>query len=381
MFFRGVYDARNTNEAIRGHPMQQITTLRHGIGVKAVLAKEFTDFIGSSASSFRSFMGDPIDGGGSTYHRIYAPVEIRRARLRMLGVDAQHVDAARNPALGLPPVINSRMSKGGTGKTTIAANLASTLAMMGYKVLMIDADPQASLTGLFGIDWATEDIEHIGHIMERVSKKQPPDFARAVRPLYDHGMLDLIAADITLDNANKWMMSEMRPETLFGRALMADKNFLSRYDVIIVDSAPGTTLLTLSVMCGAGNVLTAVWMDGQSLKAMSVLSSNVAEINEAFADTGLRLSVRLVANGFHPSYQACRDAWDTLKSAYPDILDPNRIPHSSSFMKQVSLLESGVSGPVIEREPNSPASRAIIDLTKSLVRHYGIGLAGHNADI
>lgn len=52
------------------------------------------------------------------------------------------------------------MAKGGTGKTTVAANLATAFAFMGYKTLMIDGDPQASLTNMMGIDASSEDITY-----------------------------------------------------------------------------------------------------------------------------------------------------------------------------------------------------------------------------
>ncbi len=353
---------------------------RNRRGVRAQLAREFTGFIGTPAA-FRALVGPPQDATGGEsdrdYHRIYLPDEVRKAKLRMLEVE--DVLARRPAALGLPPIINSRMSKGGTGKTTIAANVSATLAMMGYKVLMIDGDPQASLTGVFGIDWATEEIEHIGHVMQRVTRGKAPQIQSAIRSIYPDGMLDLIASDITLADTDTWLVSAMSRETLFSRVLTAEADFLSQYDVIIVDSAPGTTLLTNAIMYGAGNILAVVWMDGQSLKAMEVLSSNIGELNETFAPQGLRLSTHLVANGFHPSYQTCRDAWETLRHAYPDMLNEVRIPHASSFMRQIDLRQTSQSGPVLEREPSSAAARAIIDLTKSLIRHYDIRMAGHGA--
>ncbi len=352
---------------------------RNRRGVRAQLAREFTGFIGTPAA-FRALVGPSSSAEGGEdrdYHRVYLPDEVRRAKLRMLGVE--DVLARRPASLGLPPVINSRMSKGGTGKTTIAANVASTLAMMGYKVLMIDGDPQASLTGVFGIDWATEEIEHIGHIMARMAKGKAPSMPSAVRSIYAEGMLDLIASDITLADTDTWLVSAMSRETIFSRVLTAEKEFLSQYDVIIVDSAPGTTLLTNAIMYGSGNILAVVWMDGQSLKAMEVLSSNIGELNETFASQGLKLTTHLVANGFHPSFQTCRDAWETLRQAYPDMLDDVRIPHASSFMRQIDLRQNNQSGPVLEREPSSAAARAIIDLTKSLIRHYDIRMGGHGA--
>ncbi len=331
------------------------------------MATEFCQFLGS-AKAFRDLMGE-----GSRipnqYHRSYSAEDIRRARCRLL-----EIDSGLSSRTSLPPLIVVRMAKGGTGKTTVAGNVGCTLAFMGYRTCLIDGDPQASLTGLFGIDWSTEEIIHIGHLMHLFQKGKPVELEQAIRPLYAGGMLDLIASDITLADTDSWLMGVTNREALFRRLLEAHASFFSRYDVIVLDSAPSTNLLTNTFMTACKKLLAVVWLDGQSLKAMSVLASNVAELNNAFGSQGFHLNVHIVANGYHPSYQPCRDALSTLSAAYGSSLNDNVIPHSSAFMRQIDLLRDELSGPVLERDPNSIAARAIIDLTKSLVREYDLSL-------
>lgn len=336
-------------------------------GIKGTLAQEFCGFSGT----FKNFKGYlPERTLERNERRTYSAAEIRHARLRLSGIDP----SSAVHGTGLPPIINCRMSKGGVGKTTIAANIGSALSLMGHKVLMIDADPQASLTGLFGIDWATEEIQHIGGLMQAASKGKASDMDGAVRHIYDGGMLDLICSDITLADADTWLMGTPNREAVFKRMLDLNSAWFSQYDVIVVDSAPGTTLLTNTIMFATKTILAVVWLDGQSLRAMEVLSSNIAELNAAFADRGLDIGVHIVANGYHPSYQTCKDSLQVLKDQFGDYLDDNIIPHSAGFMRQMSLYEDVDSGPILEREPNSVGSRAIIDLTKSLIRKYGISL-------
>lgn len=338
------------------------------VGVKAKLAMEFCQFEGT-AKAFRDLRpdhGKPKE----QYHHFYTPLDIRWIRSKLLGNDP----GRGRPGGVLPPLIVVRMAKGGTGKTTTASNIASALAMMGYKVCLIDGDPQASLTGMFGIDWASEEIIHVGDLMHRLSKGKPVNIEEAIRPLYEGGMLDLIASDITLANTDSWLLSVTGREHLFRRLLENQGEFFSQYDVIILDSAPSTTVLTTSFMAAANKLLAVVWLDGQSLKAMQVLASNVAELNSAFAGQGYHLDVHLVANGYHSSYQPCRDALAHLSEKYATRLNENMIPHSTSFMRQVDIASDERSGPVLEREPNSIAARAIIDLTNSLVLEYGIQL-------
>ena len=338
-------------------------------GVKSSLAKEFAGFSGTS-KAFRNLFPEHEDDSDS-YHRLYTADRIRTARLKLLSASPD-LPLSRT----LPPIINCRMSKGGTGKTTIAGNISSGLAMFGHRVLMIDGDPQASLTGMFGINWADEDIIHIGELMRRCNKSETVNLSSAIRPLYSGGMLDLIASDITLTDADSWLMGATNREAAFKRLLEAEKDLLSNYDVIVIDSAPGTTLLTNSLMFACKTILAVVWLDGQSLKAMEVLASNIGELNRAFKDQNFQLNVHIVANGYHPSYGTPKDALSKLMTKYPESLNDNVIPHYAGFQRQMDLFKEEDSGPLLEREPTSVGARAIIDLTKSLVKLYGIKLGG-----
>jgi len=339
-------------------------------GVKLKLAQEFAWHSGTP-KAFRALFAERDKSDGQ-YHRAYSAEAIRYARLKQLNLEK---DPPKRPR-SLPPIINCRMAKGGTGKTTVAANVATALAMFGHKVLMIDGDPQSSLTGLFGINWATENITHIGELMHRSNSKKPTRIKDAVRNLYEDGMLDLIASDITLADADSWLMGVMSRESVFKRLLESDVDFFSQYDVIMIDSAPGTNLLTNNFMFACDKILAVVWLDGQSLKAMEVLASNVSELNTAFKDHGFHLDVHIVANGFDKRYKTCTEALETLASTYPNLLDDNVLPHYAGFMRQSDLFSEEKSGPVLEREPNSVGARAIIDLAKSLIKYYDIRLAG-----
>lgn len=338
--------------------------------IKSRFAQELSGF-SSSPKAFRSLsedLGIKPDGGRFW---LYSAKDIRLIRLRLLKPNSEG-----NRAHRIPPILNFRMTKGGTGKTTIAGNVASTLAMMGCRVLMIDGDPQASLTSLFGIDWVNEDITHIGELMRRYYKKEMIGIKQAILPIYVGNMLDLIPSDITLADADSWLMGATNREAMFKRLLDEEIAFFSAYDAIVIDSAPGTTLLTNTLMFACNTLIAVVWLDGQSIEAMRVLASNVAELNTAFISNGFHLDVHIVANGLHQGYQSCKDALSTLHSAYPNYVNDNVIPHSASFMRQMNLFERKDSGPVLEREPASVGTRAIIDLTKSLIKKYGIQLDG-----
>lgn len=336
-------------------------------GLKARLAMELAGYTGDS-NVFKNLI--PVRQLSGRGHRSYEAQDIRKIRAQINGIDL-NLPRPRQ----IPPIINCSMSKGGTGKTTIAANIASVLALSGLKTLIIDADAQASLTSLYGVDWTVEDITHVGDLMQRVRKGERANMREALRPIYAGGMLDLIPSDLTLANADSWLMSSPNREGSFKRLLDSEIDFVSEYDVIVIDSAPGTTLLTTALRYACKTILAVVLLDGHCIKAMDVLASNVKELNDAFRGT-VDINIHLVANGWHASYKSCKDALQILQTEYPGFLNDNVIPHSTEFLRQMTLYENTPSGPVIEREPNSIATRAIIDLTRSLVRLYDVRLAG-----
>ena len=311
---------------------------------------------------------------GEGARHIYRPIDVRKLKLAQYEIEETANVSKR------PPMVNCRMAKGGTGKTTVAANLATSFSFMGYKTLMIDADPQASLTNMMGIDASSEDITHIGHLMEAsVANKGRVNVAGAARSIFPDGMLDIIPADITLTNADGWLMNQMQRETVFDRLLTANTDFFGKYDVIVVDSAPGTSLLTMNIMVASRTQLAVCWLDRENLKALPILLGNVDEINAAYPSHSS--DVEIVANGYSAIYKHSKEALEVLVAKYPHQLNENVIQQFSGFHRQQALPGADARGAVVEQDQNSPGAKAMLDLAKSLLGRYKITLAGFDESI
>ncbi|MCY0916447.1 ParA family protein [Massilia antarctica] len=320
---------------------------------------------------FRSKFREAEDSG----HALYGARQIRDIRMKLLGIPLDLVRSRKQP-----PLIVGRTAKGGVGKTTIVGNAATCLALSGYKVLLIDGDPQATLTGLFGIDWLNEDITHIGELMKRASQKLPTNIKSAVRPIYEGGMLDLIPADITMAD-DSWLIGLMNREQAFVRLLEQELDFFSQYDVIIVDSAPGSSLLATTFMLACKLLLAVVTPEPHSIAAMDVLASNVHEINSAFKNREGNLEVHIVVNKYNQTKKPHNEMLATLTARYPAIINDVIVRDFVGFLREADPNEIRTNGTVLEKEPNSVGARDIIDLTKSLIKRYDIRLADYRPGV
>ncbi|MGJ9420648.1 ParA family protein [Massilia sp. CMS3.1] len=348
-------------------------TVRTFPGMKPKMALELTGFDGTH-KMFRTRFRDNADAGAT---KLYRPERIREIRMQLMNIPAEH-----ERAYVLPPLIDVRMAKGGVGKTTIACNVATALSMMGYKVLVIDGDPQATLTESFGIEWRTESITHISDLMQsndqhmasKFDKKPAPpaDVEAAIWPLYENNMLDLIPADITMANEN-WLSNATRREEAFQRLLEEHVAVFRRYDVIIVDSAPGSSLLTTTFMVPAKLLLAVVKPEPKAVAALDVLSSNVQELN-SFCKS--KIDVQIVVNGYNQTKKPHTEQLAILHARYPDKINDTIVRDFVGFLRESDPENITANAPVLEREPNSVGTSDIISLTRSIIRLYDIKLGG-----
>lgn len=163
-------------------------------------------------------------------------------------------------------VIAVTNQKGGVGKTTTTVNLGIGLANLGKKVLLIDSDPQGSLTISLGYHEPDELDVTLADLVTEVVEEKEISFSEAI--LHHTEGIDFIPANIELSALEVNLVNVISREYML--KCLIDK-VRDKYDVIIIDCMPSLGMLTINALVAADSVLIPVQAGSFPLKALSSL--------------------------------------------------------------------------------------------------------------
>ena len=155
--------------------------------------------------------------------------------------------------------------KGGVGKTTTVVNLASHLALLGDRVLVIDLDPQGNATSGLGVDRSTVERSMYDALVDGVSLDQLVVQGTAEG-------VDLVPAAIALAGADLELAGVMARERRLRRLV---EPVVSDYDVIFVDCPPSLGLLTVNALTAADAVLIPLQCEYYALEGLTQLLATI----------------------------------------------------------------------------------------------------------
>lgn len=247
--------------------------------------------------------------------------------------------------------------KGGTGKTTTCENLGIGLAREGKRVLLVDTDPQGSLTIALGHSRPDDLPVTLTDLMAKVMQDQPLAPKEGILP-HEEGV-ELVPANITLSGLEVSLVNAMSRETVLKQYLETVKD---SYDFILLDCMPSLGMLTVNALAASDRVLIPVQANYLSAKGLEQLLQTVnkvkRQINPKLRIEGILLTMVDYRTNFAKGISTLiRDTYGGRLKVY----DAD-IPRS---VRAAEISAEGVS--IFKHDPGGKVAEAYQSLTKEVM--------------
>ncbi len=241
--------------------------------------------------------------------------------------------------------------KGGVGKTTTAINLATALAAIGWKVLLVDLDPQGNASTGLGVGQDARTTSSYDLLIGGSTVLEAAIATRVPR-------LDLVPATVDLSGAEIELVDMEHRTHRLSNAL--DDVPAGRWDVVLIDCPPSLGLLTLNAMVAAQQLLVPLQCEFFALEGLSQLLQTVERVRQSFNPSLAILGVALTMfdRRNNLSQQVAEDVRACLGVAVFDTVIP----------RNVRLSEAPSHGlPALIYDLKCPGSEAYIRLAREVM--------------
>lgn len=236
--------------------------------------------------------------------------------------------------------------KGGVGKTTTTRNLGYALAVQGMRVLLIDFDPQASLTVTLGYDDTDAIPVTIATLMQlAIDDEDLPDQTDYIYHQQGKGAtFDFIPCSMELSAVDVSLVNAVCREAVL-KGIVAE--FKDDYDYIIIDCSPSLGMLTINALVAAQSVMIPVTPEYLSAKGLEILLKNIVRVRKKI-NPELQIS-GILYTMYRENLRLTQTVSEIVTEAYGSMIPiyQTRIPYS------VKVGESILQGKAIQEYMNT----------------------------
>lgn len=257
-------------------------------------------------------------------------------------------------------VISIANQKGGVGKTTTAINLSAGLAVLEYKTLIIDADPQANATSGVGFDHKNIDASIYECILKEV---EPKDIILKTQT----PNLDIIPAHIDLVGAEIELTNLPNREKMMKAVIEKIKDM---YDFIIIDCSPSLGLITINSLTASDSVIVPVQCEYFALEGLGKLLNTIrivqSRLNPQLEIEGILLTM------YDKRLRLSNQVVEDVRTHFQDIVFENIIARNTTLGEAPSFGES-----VIMFDAESKGAQSYLALAREVLQKNQL-ITGNN---
>jgi chromosome partitioning protein len=308
----------------------------------------------SSLADVAVDLGPTLEHGvGTTRGSSDQGTEADLERLRTTGHQLNEAHDLGEPTgkAGLPRVMAIANQKGGVGKTTTAVNLGAALAELGYRVLVIDLDPQGNATTGLGVNARNLECSVYDVLLHDVAIED------CIEPTNLRNLF-VVPATIDLAGAEIELVPMLSRETRLRRALA---NVIDDFDYVLIDCPPSLGLLTVNALAAAHEVAVPIQCEYYALEGLGQLLRNIERVR---ANLNPPLSVTtIVMTMFDARTRLAEQVVEEVRAHFGARVCRSVVPRT------VRLSEAPSYGqPIIVFDPTSRGATAYRELAKEVSR-------------